>query len=229
VLVHGSWHGPWCWDRVRDDLAERGVETFAPALPSTNGDPADLGTFDDDVAAVRAALDESGPAVVCAHSYGGLVVGAATHPAAQHLVFLSAFMADEGEDWAAVAADDGPSPLADSLLADEHGNVLLWPDSAVDIFYGDCDAEDTRHAIGRLGPQNAEPFARTMPAPSWRTVPSTFVICEHDRAISPARQRAMASRAGSTLTVPTSHSAMLSRPDLVAEVLARLAQAQDGA
>jgi len=231
VLVHGAWHGPWCWEAVEGELARRGIPVAAPALPSTVGDPAALGTFDDDVAAVRAALDATGPAVVCAHSYAGLVVGAADHPALRHLVFLSAFMADAGETWSDVAADDSAGGddvdggLVSALVGDEHGNVLIDPARATGVFYADCDPAAAAAAVARLTPQNAEPFARTMPAPSWRTVPSTFVVCENDRAIRPARQRAMATRATTTGTLPTSHAAMLARPDLLADILEAAARA----
>jgi hypothetical protein len=236
VLVHGSWHGPWCWEPVQHELTRRGITSVAPGLPSTWGDPASLGGFDDDVAAVRDALDRAGPAVVCAHSYAGLVVGAAVHPAMRQLVFLSAFMADEGEDWSAVAAaddadgdgDDGgePGELALALGADEHGNILIDPDRATEIFYADCDAAAAADAVARLTPQNAEPFARTMPAPTWTTVPSTYVVCENDRAIAPTRQRAMAKHATSTCSLPTSHAAMLARPELVADLLETAARSR---
>jgi pimeloyl-ACP methyl ester carboxylesterase len=224
VLVHGAWHGPSCWDRVSAELARRGITTHTPALPSTGPDPGSLGGFDDDVASVRQALDRSGPAVVCAHSYAGLVVGAVQHPASRHLVFLSAFMADEGEDWAAVASDDTPTLLADGLRADEHGNLIVDPDCAADCFYADCEPDDIATAIHRLQPQAAEPFTRTMPSPAWQSIPSMFVICEEDSAISPERQRAMAKRADSTRSLPTSHSPMLSRPDLVVDILEELAR-----
>lgn len=229
VLLHGAWHGPWCWEPVCQELDRRGVPAVAPALPSTGTDPAALGTFDDDVAAVHAALDRSGPAVLCAHSYAGLVAGATRQPALRDLVFLSAFMADDGETWADVAAEDGAAggagadggagTLATALLADDHGNVLIDPARAVDVFYADCDPDAAAAAVARLTPQSAEPFGRAMPVPSWRTVPSTFVVLELDRAISPTRQRAMAARATTTRTLPTSHAAMLARPDLLADVL----------
>ncbi|HEY8546752.1 MAG TPA: alpha/beta hydrolase [Acidimicrobiales bacterium] len=222
VLLHGAWHGPWCWEAVESELAARGITTHAPALPSTAGDPADLGGFDDDVAAVHATLDRSGPAVVCAHSYAGLVAGAVTHPALHRLVFLSAFVADTDETWADVAAGDGEEGqggLADAIAVTDDGYVVVDPARAVDLFYADCDPAAAATAVARLSPQNPEPFTRTMPRPSWRSVPSTFVVCEHDRAISPARQRALGARTGATITLPTSHSAMLARPDLVADVL----------
>ena len=224
VFVHGSWHGPWCWDKVRGRLESRGVRTFAPSLPSTGPDPSRLGTFDDDVDSLRTTLDASGPALVCSHSYGGLVSGAVHHPNARHLVFLTAFMADEGEDWSAVASDEEPTLVASALRFDSYGNVLVDPEIATACFYADCPKEDVTAALARLTPQSTEPFARPMPKPSWRTVPSTFVVCEFDQTISPRRQEAMAVRADHVIRLASSHSAMLSHPDEVADIVERLAR-----
>jgi len=69
VLVHGAFHGAWCWDAVVAELRERGVEVTAPELPLTG--------FADDVAVARAAIEAADDAVVCGHSYGSSVISAA--------------------------------------------------------------------------------------------------------------------------------------------------------
>jgi pimeloyl-ACP methyl ester carboxylesterase len=67
VLVHGAWHGAWCWEKVTPQLDEAGVAWMAVDLPFTS--------FEDDVAATRAAIDSAGgPVVLCGHSYGGAVI-----------------------------------------------------------------------------------------------------------------------------------------------------------
>lgn len=58
LLVHGAWHGAWCWDRVGDHLARRGVTAFAVDLSGHGGDPRPLGDLHTDSARVRDALDE---------------------------------------------------------------------------------------------------------------------------------------------------------------------------
>ncbi|TNC20604.1 alpha/beta fold hydrolase [Amycolatopsis alkalitolerans] len=71
VLVHGAFHGAWCWEPLLGDLALRGVAATAVELPYTS--------YEDDVAAVRRAVGEaSGPVVLVGHSLvGGLVCSAA--------------------------------------------------------------------------------------------------------------------------------------------------------
>jgi pimeloyl-ACP methyl ester carboxylesterase len=68
LLVHGAWHGPWCWEPVMHALALRGIRSVAPELPFTS--------LLDDVALVSEAIrgHGDGPLLVCGHSYGGMVI-----------------------------------------------------------------------------------------------------------------------------------------------------------
>src|SRR5207302_1944698 len=102
VLVHGAWHGSWCWGRVMPLLRDAGVDTTAVDLPSRS-DP--LGDLHGDAAHVRSVLDASaGEVVLVGHSYGGAVItGAGTHDAVAHLVYLCAFALDKGESCMAAA------------------------------------------------------------------------------------------------------------------------------
>ena len=76
ILVHGAWHGPWAWDRVVERLNAEASARVALDLPSKGVDTASLGDLHDDAETVRAAVAAAGgPALVVAHSYGGLPVG----------------------------------------------------------------------------------------------------------------------------------------------------------
>ena len=98
VFVHGACvkDGSWWWHRTGELLAERGVASEAPALPScgeTGERPGSQGPgLAEDVASVRRALTASDePAVVVAHSYGGIVTAeaAAGVDAVRHLLFVT--------------------------------------------------------------------------------------------------------------------------------------------
>ena len=92
VLVHGAWHGAWAWDGVVAELERLGVAVEAVELPFTG--------FADDAATARSVIERAGSgAVVCGHSYGGFVISAVARDlAVGHLVYLCAFMVDEGEN-----------------------------------------------------------------------------------------------------------------------------------
>ena len=94
LLVHGAFHGAWCWDKLRPELTVRGIEHEVVELPFT--------TPDDDVATVRAAVDllskDGHPVTLLGHSFGGAVISAAAaddgapYPGVAALVYLTAIM-----------------------------------------------------------------------------------------------------------------------------------------
>jgi pimeloyl-ACP methyl ester carboxylesterase len=228
LLVHGAWHGAWCFRRVLDGLAERGVEAVALDLPGHGDSTEPLGDLHDDARAVREAVDRAGgPVVLLGHSYGGMIVTeAGAHPGVRHLVYLCAFMPGEGQSLGdIVGAEEEPGLRHDVhiLPGRREGEMLIDPAAAPGLFYGDCADEEVELALARLAPEWAPGFAQAPDAIAWRDHPSTYVVCTEDRAIPPALQRKMAVRASEVLEWQTSHSPFLSRPDLVVDLLAGLA------
>jgi pimeloyl-ACP methyl ester carboxylesterase len=118
LLIHGAWHGAWCWDPVRAHLAE----AAAIDLPSNHGG----GGFTGDVAAVRSALDHmQAPVTLVGHSYGGAVISeAGMHPAVGHLVVIAGFVLEVGET---VIANASPptAPTALSAAARLEGDEFV--------------------------------------------------------------------------------------------------------
>src|SRR2546423_15300011 len=84
VLVHGAWHGAWCWERVIPGLAGAGVRVEALDLPGHGSSPEPFGDLHGDATKVRQVLDELGDrgerAVLVGHSYGGAVITEAGGP-----------------------------------------------------------------------------------------------------------------------------------------------------
>lgn len=219
VLVHGAWHGAWCWEKVVPLLEAKGVGVVAFDLPLTS--------FDDDVKAATDALDHvDGPVVLCGHSYGGAVISAAGHhPSVEQLVYLTAFACDEGESPAATATDtDLPSTdLASAFVLHDDGTATLTDEGALGGLYHDCDRADVDAALARLRPIHMSCFTTPLGPPAWKEKAATYVVCAEDRGIHPALQRHMAARCTSSVEWTTAHSPFLNRPDLVAELLATLA------
>jgi len=213
LLVPGSWHGAWAYDAVAERLGRAGVNVTAIDLPSNAGSAG----LAEDAAAVRTALDEiSEPTVVVGHSYGGIAVseGAAGSPDAVGLVYLCAFMLDEGES----LLDVLQHRLPDWLSLDEATGSHI-PERSEEILYGDCAPEVAAEAAARLSPQSVAAIATPQSAVAWQDTPSRYVVCGQDRAVAPPAQEAMAARAGSVHRLDSSHSPFLSRPDEVTEVV----------
>lgn len=219
LFVHGSWHGPWCWERTRAILRERGIETAAVQLPSCT--PA-LGDLDADSAAIVAAARDLGGAVtVVAHSYGGVpTTHAAFGPEVRELVYLGAFMPPAGRSLVDLLP---PGPLPPYVTVGADGLSHAVQDQVGALLYGDCSAEDIAWAKSRLVPQNAAVVATPVGGASWERVPSTYLLLTQDLAVPVEAQRAFASQARRTIELEASHSPFLSKPAALAALLAEVA------
>jgi len=228
VFVHGAWHGAWCFDRVLEGLEERGVEAVTIDLPGHGDSTEPLCDLHDDARAVREAIDRvGGPVVLAGHSFGGMVVTeAGAHPNVRHVVYLCAFMPDEGESLAALVGsvgDPGLKAEVHTLPGEREGEVRINPGFARELFYADVPHEDVERAVARLGPESGPAIGQAPAAIAWHDRPSTYAICTDDQAILRPLQVEMARHATETVEWPTSHSPFLSRPDLVVDLLAELA------
>ena len=221
VLVHGAWHGSWCWARVVPLLEQRGLLVRAVDLPSTGIDPPPATDLSADAAEVRRVIEEMpGEVLVCGHSYGGMVIShpaVGTHPRVRHLCYVCAFMPDRGQSLFSTG-DGEPAPW---IRVDERGMTLPDPDRAAELLFNDCDPETQRWAVARLRRQPAAPFAEPVADPAWTRTRSTYIVCTEDRVMSLELQRGLfASRAGRVFELQAGHSPFLSCP---AELAGRLA------
>ncbi|WP_081665341.1 alpha/beta hydrolase [Mycobacterium sp. UM_CSW] len=216
LLVHGSWLGAWSWEKVQPKLTARGWEVHTVDLPSV----ADLGGprfgLHDDAAVVRERIREIGrPVVVVAHSYGGVV---ATQAAAglsnvRHIVYVCAFVLDIGES-----------------LIELSGRVPWWkfegdtttPLDSREILFNDVPQEDSDRAIARLRPFTYKAVTETLTAAAWRSVPSTYVVCEDDVAVT--SQDAFAARTTRVRRLPTGHMPLLSMPSELTDLIVEAAE-----
>ncbi len=222
MLVHGAFHGSWCWEPVRAELAAAGVATAVVDNPSVTSPGSDLHADGDNL---RRALDAiEGPVVLVGHSYGGAVISdAGAHPNVEHLVYLTALVLDEGESAAQNALAGGEhNELAGAMVFD--GDMAtVEPARVVQLFFHDCAPEVAAAAAAQLLPMSMAALTGSSRAAAWRDRPATYVVCTDDRAIPVAMQRSCAARIGDTVEMPTSHSPFLSRPDEVARMLAAIA------
>jgi pimeloyl-ACP methyl ester carboxylesterase len=219
LLVHGAWHGSWCWGHVRPALEDAGFTVNTVDLPSHGEDTSTLGGLHDDAAVLRDALAGlPGPVVIVAHSYGGAPVseGAADAGNVRHLVYLAAFMIDQGESLLG-AAGGTPPPLWEAT-PDGQAWCARTPERA---FYNDCSPDDIAWAVPQLRPQSASSFAETLRAAAWHDRPSTYVVCERDQAIPVFAQEAMSQHADDVIRLEAGHSLFLSRPKELVDLLRR--------
>jgi pimeloyl-ACP methyl ester carboxylesterase len=225
VFVHGACvkDGAWWWHPTGALLAERDIASAAPALPScgeTGLAPSAEGPgLAEDVAAVRAVLTASDePAVVVAHSYGGIIAAeaAAGVEAVRHLLLVSSYLPEPGESLSTFGSEE-PAPF---LAVDpEGGTFTVRPEALADTFLQDCAPEIQRRATERTADQSLAVLEAPVAVAAWRDVPSTYLVCAQDRGTPADRQRAFAARAGRVVELDAGHHPFLSQPAAVRDLI----------
>lgn len=224
ALVHGAWHGAWCWERLIPELEERGHSVIAMDLPSD--DPA--ATFDDYADVVGGELEAHGgdDVVVVGHSLAGLTIPlVAARQRVSTLVYLCALVPVPGSSLMDQLATEDMLDVgyAAGLGEPDSEGRRRWADEelARDFMYADCDPEATARAVARLRPQAQAPYARPCSLDALPGTPASYIICSEDRLVKPdwsesvARERLDAD----LVELPGSHSPFLSRPADLASVL----------
>jgi pimeloyl-ACP methyl ester carboxylesterase len=218
VLVHGVCVDATCWDGVAAALRKRGHRVEAVDLHR--------GTLAADTAAVQEVIDRMAtPVVVCGWSYGGMVVTGLDLPAGSHLVYLCALMPDDGES-AMALMEQRPADIANIVVADETGDFVLAGDDLNDILWEDAPAEATEPIRASLRTQAGVTLVEPPARVAWHDTPSTYVVTMQDRVVHPDLQREMAKRATHVIEWNTSHSPVLSTPEVVVGLLDELAVAR---
>jgi pimeloyl-ACP methyl ester carboxylesterase len=229
VLVHGAWHGAWCWEKVAPLLAARGHRVRAIDLPGHGADPRPPGAVSWDdymerMGEVIAAAPE--PPILVGHSLGGAVItGAADRwpERIRALVYLCAMLPD-GPDF---FMRFQPASLLTGAIRPSADSSLLELDPAVvrEAFYHDCSDEDAARAAARLRPQpgRAAEMSFVLAPDRFGRLPRHYVECTEDRAIDLVSQRAMHAKMPCTVhTLEASHSPFYSMPERLADVLERV-------
>lgn len=227
LLVHGSWHGAWCWDHLVPALARRGFAARTVDLPSCGTDPASLGDLADDARTVAEAAEAiRGDVIVVGHSYGGAVVSEAKfRSSVKRLVFLCAFMPGTGRSYASYLP---PGPLPPYVGLNDDGTFAVPNGQALDAFYLDCSPDVAGWAEGKLRLQSQKVLGHETTKASWEDFPSTYIVTTQDNALPPDFQRMFATQTPDVREFASSHSPFLSRPDDLADLLISIAEGRNG-
>lgn len=224
ILVHGAWHGAWCWEKVVPLLEAEGHSVTAVDLPGHGANPAapaemTLEAYGREVAAAVEADGE--PVVLVGHSMGGMVITQAAEyvpDGISTLVYVCAFLPGPGDSLMKLADNDPEALVLPNLAVDEAAGLCsVDEDARVAAFYGECSTEDAAAASARLVPESLAVFAApaALSEDGAGAVRRVYVECLRDRAISISRQREMhaARPCERVLSIDTDHSPFLSRSE----------------
>lgn len=236
LLVHGAWHGGWCFDRLVPLLEARGHVVAAPTLPGIGGTDLELaGTTLDQWASFIAgqARTLSGPVILVGHSRAGIAISAAAEQdpgAFAALVYLTAFLVPPGQSMFDVRESFPRDPVFEGGLSEAARGAALsiTPEAAIAAFYGDCAPADQDWAAGQLVPEPIGPMVAPLALSDARygSVPRHYIECTRDRAIPIAQQRDMqaALPCASVVTLESDHSPFLGMPGELAQALQDIAE-----
>jgi pimeloyl-ACP methyl ester carboxylesterase len=217
VLVHGAWHGGWCWKKLMPLLQDRGHRVFTPTLTGLGErahllSPAvDLATHIQDVTAMLDCEDLREVTLV-GHSYGGMVIAGVAEKSARRLtqlVYLDAFLPQDGKaikDYAPLnpAREDG------------------WrvPVPGMPPRFGVTDKDDETWMEARLGDHPSKTFTDSLQLSAEKTaMRRSYIQCTKAPFFSEAAERAKREGFGFRELFVAGHDAMITQPGALAAIL----------
>ena len=188
VLVHGAWHGGWCWAAVINQLEKLGDRAYAIDLPGHGTNYADRSkvTRDDYVKSVAAFIERNDlkNVVLAGHSLGGLTipgVAAKIPKRIKRVVWVTALVALDGQP----IVDPETSPLAKAAetLPERSIPIEMMGKDFIDGLANDMAPVMREFVLSALSPQPIGPMVEPVAmAPYFATgIPSSYIVCEDDK------------------------------------------------
>ncbi len=233
LLIHGGWHGGWCWDKVKAALEDRGHQVLAPDLPGHGSNTTPISEVTLELYArttAEIAAAQSEPVIAVGHSMTGISNSQAAEyspESFQGLVFLAAFLLSDGQCLFDMAALDPDNLVLPNLIPSvDQLSTTFKPEALKAALYADCSDEDIERAKSLLGPQAMGVFQTPLSITPERAgkVPRYYIECLQDRAIAPRIQKMMYTEnpCEKVFTIDSSHSPFFSKPDEVADHLSSI-------
>ena len=239
VLVHGAWHGGWCWWKVEPLLRQSGGSVYAPSLTGMGErshlagyiDPAAI-NLDLHIEDVRELLESEGleEVILVGHAYAGMVITGVAEVCPQrldHLVYVNGVVPRDGEAMVdQLDAVRSPDFTARVRAAIDNREEFLRPPSTVEEIrrrWGITDPEDQSRVLPRLRPQSVASFAQPVRLGSSEALEiSRSFILSRESGFDPVAERVRQSDWG-LYQLDTGHDPMITKPREVAEILLRIA------
>jgi pimeloyl-ACP methyl ester carboxylesterase len=222
VLVHGAWADGSSWSKVLPLLWAQGLHAVAVQNP--------LSSIADDVASTNRLINaQDGPVLLVGHSYGGAVITeAGNNPKVAGMVYVAAFAPEEGETLGGMASKFPTPPAYSEFRQVEDGYLVLTEKGVRESFAQDLSPAEQSLVFAVQGATHSALLGTPIKKAAWHSKPSWFVIASNDRTIAPEQEISTAKRMGAkTLTVASSHLAMLAKPEEVAAFVIEAAASLD--
>lgn len=236
VLLHGAWHGAWCWNKLISYLEQAGHKVITPDLPGHGKDNTPISTitlqtYVDHVVGIL--NQQKTPVVLVGHSMSGGVISQVAElipHQIENLVYLAAFVPNpkgnlvHEQRKTPTSTNTVKGSLSDEFVFNETKNEvsLKKSDTLKQFFYNTCDDMDATWAVSKLQPQPFRPFIDCVNLSQERfgIVPKLYIECLEDQAISIENQRRMQAKINCEVkTMNTDHSPFLCQPFELSKLL----------
>ena len=234
VLVHGGYHGAWCWTKVIPELQALGHDVVAVDLPGAGERVNEKATISSWRAAMAEVIQDGD--ILVGHSMGGFVISLAADEVPEkvgRLIFLSAAVPIEGMAMTDTTPIDDYWTRITGLTFDQYAKVvdlptqgsviaMTSPDASNKLFYHDCSAEDQAWAFEHLTPLPMEATTTPLNLPRfWQApIPRDYILCTDDRSHPIQWDNEFMQRLGLSVNfgIISSHSPFISRPTETAKL-----------
>jgi len=229
VLIHGAWHGGWCWKKLTPLLRAAGHDVYTPTLTGL-GERAHLlnpqiglGTHVEDIRALL-EYEDLHNVILVGHSYGGMVIAGVAEVAARrlsHLIFLDAFVPLDGQSVLDTRSDRG-APVR--KIAQESGDG--WKVPIGKATFGVTDEADVAWMSARMTPQPLRTFEEPvrLTSPAAHALPRSYILCRQDEpTLFDSHAQRVKSEGWGYFELRTGHDAMITAPEELARILLKVA------
>ncbi len=228
VLLHGAWHGGWCWEGVIKELEKQGHTAQAPTMPGHKPDDDRTNIKIEDYVdrILRVLNEQETPVVLVGHSSAGFLMQVAAPRAAEkieRLIFLNAFILPNGKSQFDLVPPEASEGMTAAAKASPDNCVPIIEDFVRNQLMGDETVEMQDALISRLVPQPIAIFTTPVNTQDFEnlTIPMSVVFCKDDASLPPGAYLGMAQGLGDykLIEVAGSHEALFTNPGAVAEGL----------
>jgi len=231
VLVHGAWHGSWCWKRVRKALQTAGHEVFTPTLtgvgershlasPSIN-----LETHISDVLNLI-RWEELSDIILCGHSYAGCVISGVADRIPEKiraLIYLDAFVLENGECLQDLLPEEQVQATREQVTATGEG----WKVAPIPAEVFRVNSRDAAWMDAQCTPQSlacfVQPIKLTGGLNRIQNVTHVLAVGFREGSPFPACHERAKAKGWRTHTMACGHDVMLDQPDELTAFLLRFA------
>lgn len=224
VLVHGAWHGSWCWQRVRRALQLQGHEVFTPTLTGVGErahllSPAvNLDTHINDVVNLI-RMEALNDVVLCGHSYGGCVIRGVADRIGERiarLVYLDAFVLENGESLHGVLPPE--QVKAQIETAQQHGDG--WKVAPIPAAVFGVNPADVAWVDSQCTMQSLATFQQPLVLRSEPAIPTTHVLATGwSHSPFPLFHERAKAKGWQAIAISCGHDVMLDMPDELVRIL----------